>query len=108
VIRLGVCPTPLTYFSVFHLDLDGAVMVTGSHNPADYNGFKICVGRDTIHGSQIQELRAILEKGPLPAGVEGALSDYAIIPAYIDYLLKNAKTVRKMSGVIDAGNGTAG
>src|SRR5262249_38837019 len=62
VIRLGVCPTPLTYFSIFHLNLDGGIMVTGSHNPADYNGFKTCVGKDTIHGHQIQEIRGLMEK----------------------------------------------
>lgn len=107
VIRLGVCPTPLTYFSVFHLDLDGAIMVTGSHNPADYNGFKTCVGRDTIHGHQIQELRAIMEKGPEPRGKEGKISDFAVIPAYIDHLVKNARGLKKKKIVIDSGNGTA-
>src|SRR5690242_6871668 len=62
VIRLGVCPTPLTYFSIFHLNLDGGIMITGSHNPSDYNGFKTCVGKETIHGHQIQEIRALMEK----------------------------------------------
>jgi phosphomannomutase/phosphoglucomutase len=57
VIMIGVCPTPVTYFSLFHYDLDGAIMITGSHNARDYNGFKICVGRDTLHGNQIQEIR---------------------------------------------------
>jgi len=111
VIRLGVCPTPLTYFSVFHLDLDGAVMVTGSHNPADYNGFKICVGRDTIHGHQIQELRALMEgllrEGKAPQREAGTVSDYAIIEQYVDYLGKNAKGIKKKKIVLDAGNGTA-
>jgi phosphomannomutase/phosphoglucomutase len=107
VIRLGVCPTPLTYFSVFHLDLDGAIMVTGSHNPADYNGFKTCVGRDTIHGHQIQELRAIMEKGPQPRGKEGKVSDFEVIPAYLAHLVKNARGLKKKKIVVDAGNGTA-
>ncbi|MBY0469885.1 phosphomannomutase/phosphoglucomutase [bacterium] len=107
VVRLGVCPTPLTYFSVFHLDLDGAIMVTGSHNPAEYNGFKICVGRDTIHGHQIQELRALMEKGPVPAPHVGKTSDYEIIPPYIDHLVKNARGLKKKKIVLDAGNGTA-
>src|SRR5262245_2669509 len=48
VVRIGVCPTPLTYFSLFHLNLDGGIMVTGSHNAAEYNGFKVCIGKDTI------------------------------------------------------------
>lgn len=111
VIRIGVCPSPLTYFSVFHLDLDGAIMITGSHNPSDYNGFKICVGRDTIHGQQIQELRSLMEKiaaEPALAGSrEGSLSDYSIIPPYIDHVVKNARQLKKKKIVLDAGNGTA-
>lgn len=110
VVSLGTCATPLTYFSVFHLSLDGGIMVTGSHNPADYNGFKICVGKETIHGSQIQDLRKLMEKGPEALRArqkKGALSEYAIIPAYIDHLVKNARPVKPLKIVIDAGNGTA-
>jgi phosphomannomutase/phosphoglucomutase len=111
VIRLGVCPTPLTYFSVFHLDLDGGIMITGSHNPADYNGFKTCVGKDTIYGTQIQEMRALMEKVnsgyQAPTVAEGKVSDFEIIPAYINYLLKNARPLKPKKIVLDAGNGTA-
>jgi phosphomannomutase/phosphoglucomutase len=111
VIRLEVCPTPLTYFSLFHLDLDGAIMVTGSHNPSDYNGFKTCVGKDTIHGHQIQEFRVLMEKiakdGFKAADREGSISDFAVIPAYTDYLVKNARGIKPKKIVIDAGNGTA-
>ncbi|MCM2322104.1 MAG: phosphomannomutase/phosphoglucomutase [Oligoflexia bacterium] len=110
VVRLGVCATPLTYFSIFHLDLDGGIMVTGSHNPADYNGFKTCVGRDTIHGSQIQELRQLMEKAlhvPFSMAQAGTVSDYAIIPAYLDHLVKGARPLKPMKIVLDAGNGTA-
>jgi len=110
VIRLGVCPTPLTYFSIFDLDLDGGIMVTGSHNPADYNGFKICVGKDTIHGKQIQDLRVLMEKlssGFDPSPQIGQISDCAIIPKYQDYLVKNARKLKQKKIVIDSGNGTA-
>ena len=111
VIRIGVCPTPLTYFSLFHLDLDGAIMITGSHNPADYNGFKVCVGRDTIHGQQIQELLAIMEKrvadGDLRGPREGTVSDSEIIAPYIDYVTRHARSLKKKKIVLDAGNGTA-
>ncbi len=111
VIRIGVCPTPLTYFSVFHLDLDGAIMITGSHNPADYNGFKICLGRSTLHGSAIQDLKTrmlALNAAPLQgSGPAGTLSDFAIIPAYLDHLVKNARSLRPLKIVLDAGNGTA-
>ncbi len=110
VISLGTCPTPLTYFSIFHLDLDGGIMVTGSHNPADYNGFKTCVGRDTLHGHQIQEMRALMEKvarGEAPSMPEGSKSEFAVIPAYIDHLVKIARPLQRKKIVLDAGNGTA-
>jgi phosphomannomutase/phosphoglucomutase len=111
VIRLETCPTPLTYFSIFNLDLDGGIMVTGSHNPSDYNGFKTCVGKDTIHGHQIQEFRVLMEKiakeGFKASAKEGSLTDFAVIPAYTDYLVKNAKGLKPKKIVIDAGNGTA-
>ncbi|MEK6580027.1 MAG: phosphomannomutase/phosphoglucomutase [Bdellovibrionota bacterium] len=111
VVRLGTCPTPLTYFSVFSKNLDGGIMITGSHNPADYNGFKICVGKDTIHGNQIQELRSLMEKHaaqPIQPGPTGSISDFKVIPAYIEHLLKNARGLKKKKIVLDAGNGTAG
>ena len=68
VIDIGECPTPLQYFSMFHLNLDGGIMITGSHNPPEYNGFKISIGRDTIYGESIQEIRRIIEQG---SGVRG-------------------------------------
>lgn len=114
VVRLGTCPTPLTYFSIFELNLDGGIMVTGSHNAANYNGFKICVGKDTIHGNQIQELRALTEKlsqsqfsNLAPGTSVGMISDNAIIPTYISHLVKAARPLKKKKIVIDAGNGTA-
>ncbi|MBC7384681.1 MAG: phosphomannomutase/phosphoglucomutase [Cryobacterium sp.] len=107
VIQLGVCPTPLTYFSVFELDLDGGIMVTGSHNPADYNGFKISVGRDTIHGHQIQELRELMDKPAVKGARAGEISSFDPIPPYIDYVVKHAKKLTKKKIVLDAGNGTA-
>ncbi len=58
VYDVGVCPTPLLYFSLFHLDVDGGIQITASHNPSEYNGFKICLGKDTLYGQQIQEIRA--------------------------------------------------
>ncbi len=107
VIRLGVCSSPLTYFSLFHLEVDGAIMVTGSHNPSDYNGFKICVGKDTIHGHQIQDIRKIMESNPKPAPASGKVSDYEIIPPYLAFHQKNALPLKKKKIVIDAGNGAA-
>jgi phosphomannomutase/phosphoglucomutase len=98
----------VTYFSTFHFDLDGAIMVTGSHNPSDYNGFKICVGRETLHGSDIQKLRQLMAglnaEGP---SANGVVCDRSIIPEYISYLAKSARPLRPMKIVIDSGNGTA-
>ena len=107
VVDVGVCPTPVFYFSLFHLDRDGGVMITGSHNPPEFNGFKICVGKTTIHGNEIQALRQIVEEGNFVAG-EGAVSFREIIPDYQRYLLKNIRLERKLKVVIDSGNGTGG
>jgi phosphomannomutase/phosphoglucomutase len=110
VVDVGMCPTPLVYFSLFHLEVEGAIQVTGSHNPPDQNGFKICVGKSTIHGEDIQELRRIIEDGRFPTGAErGKEERYAIIPPYQDYLIKQFGTLpRRLKIVVDAGNGTAG
>jgi phosphomannomutase/phosphoglucomutase len=108
VVRLGLCPTPLTYFSLFHLDLDGAIMITASHNPPNQNGFKICIGRDAIYGSKLQELRLMVEGHPQKNEISGSVSDYDIASAYIQYQLKQFPSLKKKKIVIDAGNGMAG
>jgi len=107
VVNIGVCPSPLTYFSVHHFDLDGAIMITGSHNPADYNGFKISIGQDTIHGAQVQDLRVIMERPAAKAAQAGDVSNAEIIPAYVDWVVSHAKPLKKKKIVVDAGNGTA-
>ncbi len=107
VVDLGVCPTPVFYFSLFHLNRDGGVMITGSHNPPEFNGFKICVGKTTIHGDEIQALRRIVEGGDFVTG-KGAVSAREIIPDYQGYLLKNIRLERKLKVVVDSGNGTGG
>lgn len=107
VINIGTCPTPLTYFSVFHYETDGAIMVTGSHNPAEYNGFKLGIGKDTLHGPQIQELKQIMKSGNFTARNKGSVVKKEIIPQYIDYVSNQIKPKRKLKVVLDAGNGTA-
>jgi phosphomannomutase/phosphoglucomutase len=107
VVDIGVCPTPLTYFSVHHYGLDGAIMVTGSHNPAEYNGFKIGIGKDTLHGEQIQELKRVMLAGNFTARPGGSLEKRSIIPEYVDYVAKQIKPARTLKVVLDAGNGTA-
>ena len=108
VIDLGTCPTPVCYFALFELDLDGAIQVTGSHNPAEDNGFKICVGRSTIHGSEIQALRRHIESGTAPQG-RGRLEAVDITARYHAYLTSQlARLTRPIRAVVDAGNATAG
>lgn len=108
VIDLGTCPTPLLYFSIRHLKTEGGIMITGSHNPSDYNGFKLCIGPDTIHGEEIQNIRKVIEKEKFVTS-EGKEESFEITPVYQDYLIKNAKVNNKnIKIVIDAGNGTGG
>src|SRR4030043_577150 len=63
VVNIGVCPTPVYYFSLFHLNKEGGMMVTGSHNPPEFNGFKVSVGKSTIFGEEIQKLGRLVEQG---------------------------------------------
>ncbi len=107
VVDIGLCPTPVYYFSIFYLDKDGGMMVTGSHNPPEFNGFKVSVGKSTIFGEEIQNLRLLIEKGEFAVG-KGNVSEKEIIRSYQDYIKKNISPERKRRVVIDAGNGTAG
>ncbi|MGB9699073.1 MAG: phosphomannomutase/phosphoglucomutase [Thermodesulfobacteriota bacterium] len=107
IIDIGVCPTPVFYFSLFHFDREGGIMITGSHNPPEFNGFKVCVGKETIYGEEIQNLRRIIERGEFMQG-SGTITNQEIIPFYQDYLRQNIKLQRKIKIVIDSGNGTAG
>ena len=108
VIDIGVCSSPLVYFSLFTLPVSGGIMITGSHNAAEYNGFKICVGKEAIHGEAIQELRRVMEKGVFVSGA-GRLSEHAIIPDYLAYIKKSFAGVnaQRLHVVIDCGNGAA-
>jgi phosphomannomutase/phosphoglucomutase len=108
VIDIGVCSSPLVYFSLFTLPVGGGIMITGSHNAAEYNGFNICVGKEAIHGEAIQELRRVMEKGVFVSGA-GRLSEYAIIPDYLGYIKKSFAGVNahRLHVVIDCGNGAA-
>jgi phosphomannomutase/phosphoglucomutase len=108
VVDVGMCPTPLLYFSVFHLEIAAGIMVTGSHNPPDHNGFKIMVGKTTIHGEEVQELRALMEAGEFPDG-EGVEETYPIIPAYIGFCEEHfGRVAEGIKVIVDSGNGTAG
>ena len=108
VLDIGVCPTPLMYFSLHHYDLDGGLQVTGSHNPPEHNGFKICLGKITIHGQEIQELRRLVERGVFASG-QGKEGSAPIIPPYQEFVSRQfGRLAREIAVVVDAGNSTAG
>jgi phosphomannomutase/phosphoglucomutase len=108
VVDIGTCPTPLMYFSLFHLELDGGIQVTGSHNPPEFNGFKICIGKTTIFGEQIQQLRRLIEGGRFASGA-GRRVPRDVIRPYQDYLAAQfGRLPRALNVVVDAGNSTAG
>ena len=107
VVDIGVCPTPVAYFAIRHLKTEGCVMVTASHNPPEYNGFKICSGVDSVFGEQIQQIRELIQAQDFVTG-QGSVESYEILPDYVDYLVENIALSRPLRVAIDAGNGTAG
>ncbi|MBK9169789.1 MAG: phosphomannomutase/phosphoglucomutase [Bryobacterales bacterium] len=107
VTDLGVVPTPLVYYSSFKLHADGAVMITGSHNAPEYNGFKIMCGDSTIYGPQIQELRRMVEMSDFESG-EGSAQSCDIVTPYVDEVAAQFSWERRVKVVLDAGNGVAG
>ena len=107
VTDLGVVPTPLLYYSVFHLHADGGIMITGSHNPSDYNGFKVMHGKTTIYGEEIQKILRIIGSGDYAAG-NGSVKSSDIVTPYVEEIAGQFRLPRRIKVVSDAGNGTAG
>ncbi len=111
VIDIGVCPTPVLYFAIRHLETDGGIMVTASHNPPEYNGFKICKGADSVHGEQLQEIRRLMEKAKFTEGA-GEILETDVISHYRKHIAGNismgSALGRPVKVGVDAGNGTAG
>jgi phosphomannomutase/phosphoglucomutase len=108
VTDLGTIPTPLLYFVMFYLKREAGIVITGSHNPPEYNGFKIMVGEEAVYGPMIQDILALIQKGDFVHDRTGRRSAADIIPPYQGYLLKNLRLGRPLKVVIDAGNGTGG
>ena len=107
VTDIGLCPTPLLYFSIRHLKKEGGIMITASHNPPEYNGFKVCAGYDTIYGQEIQGLRALIEGKEFLQG-KGIVEEQEVIPAYHEFLKEQFKNLDPFAFALDAGNGTGG
>ena len=108
VMDLGLCASPLLYFSLFHRHVDGGIMITGSHNAAEYNGFKLCIAQEALHGPGIQQLRTIVESGKFSSGT-GQIVESPIIADYLNYLKKSFSSLdaSALHVVIDCGNGAA-
>jgi len=107
VINIGMVPTPVLYFSTYHLDTGTGIMVTGSHNPPEYNGLKMMIGGDTLFGDGIQDLYKRLVNDDLASG-DGGYSETDVMDAYLDRILGDVKLSRKMRIASDCGNGVAG
>ena len=112
VLRLGMVPTPLVYFAIHHLELDGGVAITGSHNPPAWNGFKLCDGPGSMHGEAIQRLRRIIEddsQKTVPAAQQGGGEAFDLGPTYVKWhTARLAPLERRPTVVLDAGNGAGG
>ena len=109
VVDVGVGPTPLLYFAVHDLDLDGGIQITGSHNPPDENGFKMMVGKGSLYGDDIVELRTVMENEEFHRGTGGTLETVDSTPAYVRKAASDIQLGRRdIRFAIDAGNGAGG
>jgi len=108
VIDIGEVVTPIVYYARIHFGIDGAIMITGSHNPPDENGFKISLGSGTIHGEEIQRLRQLMEKGEFATG-KGSVEERDAVTTYMSMLRDKIELgSRPLKVAVDCGNGTAG
>ena len=107
VIDIGAVPTPVTYFATYHLNPAGSVQITGSHNPPEFNGFKMMIGKKTVFGDMIQDLyKRIMDKN-FTSG-NGGYTEDNVVPAYIDEIVRGINLERPVKVVLDSGNGIAG
>jgi phosphomannomutase/phosphoglucomutase len=107
VLAIGIVPTPLTYFAANTLPVDGLCMITGSHNPPEYNGFKVGIGRTTLAGPEVQELKARVLSSAPSAARAGACTDVDVVTPYLHFVSQTLGTARrKLRVVVDPGNGT--
>jgi phosphomannomutase len=107
VVDIGVCATPMLYFAVYHLQADGGIMLTGSHNPSDYNGFKMMLGKKSFFGQDIQKLGAMAGAGDVESG-KGSVRQQSVLDAYVDRVVQGYDGVRAQNVVWDIGNGAVG
>ncbi len=109
VIDIGQAPTPLCYFGLFTLPVDGGVMITASHNPKEYNGMKVAVGTSTIHGEEIQKLYRVALGDAFPkARKPVTVTRMDLLPKYLARVARGIHVKRRLKVVVDAGNGASG
>lgn len=108
VIEIGIVPTPLLYFSVFKLETDGGIQITGSHNPKEYNGMKLLLFKETLYGEGIQKLKEIIENEDFEKGKGKEKLYEKIIDDYIEDVNKKVKINKRFKFAVDPGNGTCG
>lgn len=107
VIDLGIVPTPLLYFSQYQSDVDAGLMITGSHNPPEYNGIKIIIDKKTVWGTEIQKIAGEMEEGNFCIGF-GKIQNSNIVEPYMNMMKEKVKFSRPIKVVIDSGNGCGG
>jgi phosphomannomutase/phosphoglucomutase len=104
VVDIGTVPTPVLYYSLFTLPVDGSVMITGSHNPPDMNGFKLNMGEDSLYGAEIQKIREMIELRDFESGA-GSRSTEEMIPRYKEAVRQRIELARPLKVIADCGNG---
>lgn len=107
IIDIGMVTTPMVYFSLFNLDVDGGVMITASHNPSEYNGVKLCVGKEALFGEEIQKIKRIAEGGDFAKG-SGSVEATSIMDKYLNFLRENVEIRPGIRVAIDCGNAMTG
>jgi len=107
VVQIGQVTTPITYYSIVHLETDGSVMITGSHNPIEYNGIKMNEGLMSVFGDDIRTIYQLIQNEDFETG-QGSVTQQDVVPAYKAMLRERIKFQKPFKIVVDAGNGTAG
>ncbi len=108
VVDIGINPTPLAYYAVYRLDMGGCIMVTASHNPGEYNGFKMMIGKSSLYGEDIQQLKTLMQQHLHDADRRGDITRRSVLEDYSRFVAADCPLIRPLRVVIDAGNGPAG
>ncbi len=108
VVDIGINPTPLAYYAVYRLDMGGCIMVTASHNPGEYNGFKMMVGKSSFYGEDIQKLKSLMQHNLADATCSGTITRQNVVDDYTRFVTADCPLSHPLKVVIDAGNGPSG